>query len=185
MPNMPGGKLIQGFGGYVTKNGWMGTTQHFIEKIDVSEWILKQEYLNKRIALSGSCGAMTRHAVAGDWMAVLTLWYDCSQKEKLGIQIPKFGSNWGIVLQIGDPVLYPQVDPADIQVLTYAHNYRSPSGVITHVKTIDNSMGYDIVRQEVTIEGNSLMFYCISMQNENEYNVYVTTYKDRMRLPSD
>ena len=80
----------------------------------------------------------------------------------------------------GDPGGIDSADLAEVEAdpMIYPPRYRSPLGIITYVKTINNVE--DIVVQEITVEGNSLIWELINQQDASNYDTYVNKISKRI-----
>lgn len=174
-----GGNLIAGFGGYLAVGVFRINEERIDvieDAIDVAGWVLHEEKVARRHALSGSWGALSRRIVAADWTAVATIWYNQDRPAVLQtIRKAKRNSNLGLALQIGDRGAYDMSNKR-----TY-HRFVSPMCVITAWGTECNTGS--IVRQTVNIAGNSLIFHLYDETDINTYLEYLEHIKHTM--PSD
>jgi hypothetical protein len=183
MYRMPGGAILSGFGGFLGISQWKYTgnstsapTPFNPEYIHLSRWNLIEEKINRRHAIGGSCGAMSRKVVAADWVVECNMYYNADDPHSKKL-IKKFKNKSAIqiILMIGDINTY-----ADFG-LNFIQHYKSPLGVITEWGTTCEVL--DVVRQSIKIEGNGLMFNLTEPADENVYNNYINQIKGR--IPGD
>jgi hypothetical protein len=141
---MPGGKLLSGFGGYLTVKNVGGSPV----RIDVAGWELENIHINKECPHSGSIGAINRRRTGLDWKARCSIWTDADKPVEQYLR-----SGWGFAVAF----YLSSLEAWTGYGLGQSYHY-APSALLNTIKTIDNSDGKDIIRQEITIDGNSLLF---------------------------
>lgn len=148
---LPGGYLFAGFGGYIVAKRKTDGIDGI--RLDVAEWRVERRYNPAECTHSGCQGAITRRQAGYDYTVELKVWFDGANQPD-----PLLESGWTVELVLWISHAQKWSD--------YGFNeqsrYYSPSAIIESIRTIDNSQSRDtdndVVRQEITLKGNSLMF---------------------------
>lgn len=188
---MPGGGLVSGFGGFIefitytrtTSSGNSGdaTVIHIDENINtgvlnIANYHLQIEYLNRRHAISGGHGAMSRRTVAADWYADIDIYYNADVPQpNLVLEKLRNKSAFGVKLWLGFPGTYYDLG------LDYEHHYQAPLCTVGHWGTTNKSLG--VIRQNIRLLGDSCMWLLTSTADEELYDAYLQAIG--RRIPGD
>ena len=159
MPVPPGGIIPCGIGGriYVNEIGgdpMAGTSVRApggaVPMFDVSNWQIQDIWHNAECTHSGTFGAISRRLVAFDFRWFATVAYDIENPPDtlLDTYQPVV-----IRFNIGDASLDPNQSSAGIS----QSFYMAPSALIDVCRTVLDATGRDVVRQEVSGSGNSVL----------------------------
>jgi hypothetical protein len=143
--NLPGGYMFAGFGGAIIIKNKDAAAQ----RIEVAEWQIERKLINGECTHSGCMGAITRRRTGLDWKAKLKIWFDGALQADYQLES---SLSVEISLFIGTLAAWQAYGFTDQAY------YWAPSGLVDTIRTIDSSEGRDVVRQEITLDGNSLMF---------------------------
>jgi hypothetical protein len=160
MANLPGGMILSGFGGNIAFNKRDGTGFY---RVDVAGWELENIHINKECPHSGSVGAISRRRTGLDWKCKANIWFTAGNSIERYLR-----SGWGF-----ETILYLSSHDAWLGYGVTESYYYSPSALLDTIRTIDNSDGKDIIRQEITFSGNSLLFLLPEEQTawDNYYSI--------------
>lgn len=151
--NMPGGRILNGSGGYVNAvNPFNGN----LTRLDVARWAVDAD---KRLFSKGHSGTFTGMAtrvISRPWQAQLKVWWDINNPPYDFLQTSVTGHDWGCGMQLGLSSL------AVHQAYGFSQQrfWLAPSAIMGPMRMDDSSEGGedDVVTAEITMVGNGLIF---------------------------
>ena len=122
--------------------------------LDIKQWAVKHQYINKKTTHSGSNGATLRTRVGDDWTFACEVDFPANPQNlgELRFIEALLGSTYSVALRfyVGDEEFWTE---RDLSVLSY---YASKV-LIETIDTVDSSSGEEVVGLNVTGAGNSLL----------------------------
>ena len=177
---IPGGGLLQGWGGNIALNNWrQGNSDTVVpinrQTIDVAWWRLDWQFGYGRLFGSGQQGATRRRFIARDWVVRALIWF---KQEAPPPYTLNQGDGLALTLNISNLQAWlDSFQPAGLLHVPYVASWQSPSGVVTSLTMHDSSEAEEgpeaVVFQEVTLEGDSNLFYVGSQDDQDAYDQYI------------
>ncbi|MFA5037681.1 MAG: hypothetical protein WC479_10960 [Candidatus Izemoplasmatales bacterium] len=168
---MIGGDIITGVGGYISiwqpnqKASAPGTNG---TRMDVSDWQVKELFVNAECTTTGCLGALNYRRVAVGFKFWCRLPFDLNQPNPKVFL--KNQDSIALRFNIGNP---------DIETLNGRYTqanwsyYYSPAALAEEVSTISNA-AKDVIRQEVIGVGTSFLFLCGGATGNDESQLLQT-----------
>lgn len=201
MDRMIGGQIVPGHGGHLVLNNWFragseSTTPANIVWLDVIRFDIQKRIDAPMNWYSGSCGAIRRRAVCTDWTARVSIWFDGNYYEEEGawrlrttrgwtrysndtiiaqsLPVFKLGSTLAVQFILGNEEWWRSNlnDGA-----TFIPSWKSPQAILTYVgpRVASNEKGSEgIIRQDLQLDGDSLLWFLETEQDEVNYQTYLT-----------
>jgi hypothetical protein len=197
MPIIPGGRIIGGMGGRIY-TGLMGTPPGTFANdnanvnipaaaaqttpgpgyIEVDQWAIAREWINAECTHTGTYGAVTRRLVGYDWKFQVSMPADQDNLADYLLNVfptdvaaNAMAVNWAIAFFLGDVTINVEA----VAMGMTQKFYYAPACIIRSCHPV-LSASRDVIRYQVSGEGNSRLFYWPDEStNCNLYLAYLKT----------
>lgn len=157
MPNLPGGKILHGFGGSLQIS--QVNTPSVFTTLNVASWNLHPVHYLGECSHSGTVGSNTRRMVMEDWSADVKLWWEADAPPELYLN-----TGWGVGCRfnISSPAQWAAYD-------SVAHYWYAPSAILETQDILNSSESKGkegIVTVNAKLQANSLIFLLPTEQTQ-------------------
>jgi len=165
------GNLLNGIGGYVEVKQYAQVGDQYLQRLDITEWMVRHQWYNVDATHTGCYGAINMRRVAVGWTFACEVVWDLNQHHPKALL--QSCNSIGLVFNVGNPVegqYPPGFNQADKQMFYY-----SPSALLDEIITVNNN-SKDVVRLFCKGTGSSHLFLRGPFNDENAQMQTYQTY---------